>query len=81
MGEKARALIWCLFPSWDCCSTDSIGLSGGLLVAWNPLLYLLLLLGVSFNWVVLVNLIWISNSLTVMGLMWAVSCSSPTWHR
>jgi hypothetical protein len=33
---KARALVSKLLPSWYCCAIDSVGLSGGLCVAWNP---------------------------------------------
>jgi hypothetical protein len=38
MVDSGRAKDFFLkcFPNWDCCATDSIGLSGGLISGWNP---------------------------------------------
>lgn len=36
LGSKACAFLWSFFPDWGCYTIDSIGLSGGLLAAWNP---------------------------------------------
>jgi hypothetical protein len=34
--EKAKELFVKLFPTWDFCGVDSLGLFGGMLIAWNP---------------------------------------------
>jgi endonuclease/exonuclease/phosphatase family metal-dependent hydrolase len=34
--EKAKELFVKLLPNWYFCGVDSLGLSGGLLTAWNP---------------------------------------------
>lgn len=34
-GKKALEFISSIFPSWIFCVQDSVGLSGGLVLAWN----------------------------------------------
>jgi hypothetical protein len=36
---KAREFFVKLLPNWYLCGVDSLGLSGGLLIAWNPRKY------------------------------------------
>jgi exonuclease III len=36
-AAKAREVFYKLLPNWNLCGVDSIGLSGGLLSAWNPI--------------------------------------------
>jgi hypothetical protein len=38
-AQKARDFFLSFRPSWAVCSVNSVGNSGGLLVAWNPSLY------------------------------------------
>jgi hypothetical protein len=38
-AQKARDFFSFFRPSWVVCSVDSLGTSGGLLVAWDPVLF------------------------------------------
>jgi hypothetical protein len=38
-AQKARDFLYIFRPSWAVCSVNSVGNSGGLLVAWDPNLF------------------------------------------
>jgi hypothetical protein len=40
-SEKARMFMSLIQPYWFCCAVSSVGTSGGLLVAWDPIVFYL----------------------------------------